>query len=277
MISECPATFNGVDTRLLGVPGSGGAVVLLHGYADSADTWRAVLACLAAEGQRALAVDLPGFGRAGPRGPGPLLPQFDAFVDALLDQTGPALLVGNSLGAATAVRAADRRPHLVRGLVALDDPVNARHWLARMARYRDIPARVWREVARVPVPSKVLQWMATRALRQVLYGPGTTSDPEVLAYWSQLLANGSDVAYLGRYALQYARETTAGHRGIRVSCPTVVVHGARDRIIPVQSSQLLHQQIPGSELVILPRSGHCPQLDDPETVARLVVGLEGVR
>lgn len=277
MIAECLATFNGVDTRMLSVPGDGAAVVLLHGYADSADTWRAVLACLGEQGRRAVAVDLPGFGRAGPRDPGPLLPQFDAFVDSLLEETGPALLVGNSLGAATAVRAADRRPQLVRGLVAIDDPVNARHWLARLARYGDIPSRVWQEVARVPVPSRVLQWVAARALRQVLYGPGATSDPEVLAYWTQLLASGSELAHLGRYALQYARETTAGHHGVCVSCPTVVVHGAKDRIIPVHASRRLHQQIPGSQLVILPRSGHCPQLDDPETVARLVVGLEGVR
>lgn len=276
MISECLAAYNGVDTRVLSVPGKGRPVVLLHGYGDSADTWRAVLTGLAARGRHALAVDLPGFGRAGPRVPGPLVPQFDAFVDALLEETGPAVLVGNSLGAATAVRAADRRPGAVRALVAIDDPVNARHWLARLARHRDIPVRLWREAARMPVPPWALRWVAETGLRPVLYGPGSTADPDVMAYWTTMLANPAELAHLGRYALQYARETAAGHRGIRVNCPTVVVHGAKDRIIPVHASRILHQQIPGSDLVVLPRSGHCPQLDDPDTVVRLVIGVEGM-
>ncbi|MER6900182.1 alpha/beta fold hydrolase, partial [Amycolatopsis sp. NPDC000740] len=37
-------------------------LVLLHGYCDSADTWRPVLGELAAAGIAAIAVDLPGFG-----------------------------------------------------------------------------------------------------------------------------------------------------------------------------------------------------------------------
>ncbi|EJZ06597.1 alpha/beta hydrolase fold protein, partial [Mycolicibacterium fortuitum subsp. fortuitum DSM 46621 = ATCC 6841 = JCM 6387] len=117
MITESRAGFGGVGTRVLSVPGSGTPVVLLHGYADSADTWRGVLTRLEALGRRTLAVDLPGFGQADPRGTGPLLPQFDGFADALLTETGPAVLVGNSLGAATALRAAARNPDLAAAVV----------------------------------------------------------------------------------------------------------------------------------------------------------------
>ena len=98
-----------------------------------------------------------------------------------------------------------------------------------------------------------------------------------MAHWLGTFESTASVATLGRYAFQYARETTGGHRDVRVTCPTVVVHGARDRIIPVQASQVLHQQIPGSELVVLPRAGHCPQLDDPDAVTRLVIGIGASR
>ncbi|MUL67280.1 alpha/beta hydrolase [Mycobacterium sp. CBMA 234] len=276
MITETWLTFNGVDTRALSVSGNGMPVVLLHGYGDSADTWRGVLARLESLGRKAFAVDLPGFGRAGRRGPGPLLPQFDDFVDALLDETGPAVLVGNSLGSATAVRAADRRPEMVKALVALDDPLNSRNWLARLARYRDVPVRFWRGVARAPVPAGALRWATEASLRRLLFDPGKPAEQEVITRWAQSVNTQRAVAELGRYALQYARETASGHCGIRVSCPTVVVHGAKDRIIPVDASRILHQQIPGSELVVLPWSGHCPQLDDPDAVVRLVVGMKGV-
>ncbi|MEN4479492.1 alpha/beta hydrolase [Mycolicibacterium cosmeticum] len=275
MITESRATYNDVGTRVLSVSGCGLPVVLLHGFADSADTWRGVLARLATLGRSALAVDLPGFGRAGRRGSGALVPQFDAFIDAVLDATGPAVLVGNSLGAATAVRAAHRRPDMVRALMALDDPVNAAHWLARVARYREVPEWFWRGAARLPVPTGALRWVTVHYVPRVLYGPGMPADPDVVARWAQTLANQVVIAHLGRHALQYARETSAGHRGIEVRCPTLVVHGARDRIIPVQASRALQRQIPGSELLILPKSGHCPQLDDPDMVARLVAGLKG--
>jgi pimeloyl-ACP methyl ester carboxylesterase len=276
MIAETRATYNGVETRVLSVSGGGIPVVLLHGYADSADTWRGVLARLESLGRSAFAVDLPGFGRADRRCPGPLLPQFDAFADALLAEHGPVILVGNSLGAATAVRAASRHPESVTALVALDDPLNARHWLARLARSRDVPIRFWRGFGRIPLPDNVLRWAIRQGVARVLYGPGTVADPLVLDQWITTFSSQAAVATLGRYALQYARETRGGHRGVRVGCPSAVVHGARDRIIPVHASRILHQQIPGSELIVLPRSGHCPQLDDPDTVARLVVKIGAV-
>lgn len=56
--------FAGYATRLLELEGTGTPIVLFHGYADSADTWRRTLALLARGGRRALAVDLPGFGPA---------------------------------------------------------------------------------------------------------------------------------------------------------------------------------------------------------------------
>ncbi|MEV0669716.1 alpha/beta fold hydrolase [Mycobacterium sp. NPDC050441] len=276
MIAESPVTVGEVRTRMLSVTGIGTPVVLLHGYADSADTWRGVLTRLEAMGRSAFAVDLPGFGRADRRRPGPLLPQFDAFADAILADRGPAILVGNSLGAATAVRAATRNPDAVHGLVALDDPLNARHWLARVARSRDVPVRFWSGVGRIPVPRHAVRWMARQGVARVLYGTrATPADPVVMAHWTTIFDSQASVAALGRYAFQYARETAGGHRDIRVCCPTVVVHGARDRIIPVNASRILHQQIPGSELVVLSRSGHCPQLDDPDTVVRLITGIGG--
>lgn len=272
-VAETRAVFGGVGTRVLSSDGSGTPIVLLHGYADSADTWRPVLTRLAATGHRAFGVDLPGFGQADLRRPGPLMPQFDAFVDAVLAETGPVILVGNSLGAATAVRAAGRHTGLVKALVVLDDPLNAHHWLARLARWRAVPAGFWSSVSRIPISPAALRWATGRAVPKVLYGPGAHVDPDVVAYWTQLAPRVSDVAALGRDAFRYAHEALGAHRGIRVDCPTVIVHGARDRIIPVHSSRLLHQQIPGSDLVILPRSGHCPQLDNPNKVTQLILSI----
>lgn len=273
MISETRATYAGAGTRTLTVAGTGPPVVLLHGYADSADTWRPVLTRLATADRFAVAVDLPGFGQADRRRPGPMVPQFDAFADAILAEHGPAVLVGNSLGAATAVRAAARRRDSVLGLVAMDDPMNTQQLVARLARRHAVPDALWWALGRIPVPSRVLRSAARRVVPGMLYGPDVRPDPEVIAYWERTASRFPDLVRLGRSGLQYARETADGHRRLRLDCPTVIVHGACDRVIPVHASRALHQQFPGSELVVLPRSGHCPQLDNPDEVARIILSL----
>ncbi|MDT5019245.1 MAG: hypothetical protein QOD39_5405 [Mycobacterium sp.] len=272
MITESRAAFGGVGTRVLSVNGGGTPIVLLHGYGDSADVWRAVLTGLDAAGHRALAVDLPGFGQADVRPPGALLPQFDAFTDAVLASVGPAMVMGNSLGAATAVRAATRND-AVKALIALDDPLGVDNWLGRFARRSEVSVAVWNRIGRVPLPRRALRWATTRAMPKVLYGPDARPDPEVIAQWTRLLTSASDVATYGRYAFQYAYETKGGHSDVRVTCPTLIVHGARDRIFPVRSSRILLELIPGSDFVVLPKSGHCPQLDNPTEVVRLTLAL----
>lgn len=273
MISETRARFGGFGTRMLAVDGGGTPIVLLHGYADSADTWLQVMRRLARAGRRAIAVDLPGFGDADPRGPGTLVEQYDAFVGALLAAVGPAVLMGNSLGAAAAVRAAARHPTRVAALVALDDPVNAQHWLARLARRGPVPAHVWSTVGQIRIPGPAVKWVTSAAAKRVLYGPGAAVDRAVISQWSESMSRPQALSTLGRYAFQYALETSGGHEGVRVACPALILHGARDRIIPVHASRTLHRQIPGSELVVLPRSGHCPQLDNPDEVVRLTLRL----
>ena len=158
-------------------------------------------------------------------------------------------------------------------LVALDDPLQAQDLFARLVRQRQIPKVLWTVTAGVRVPTGALRWATALGTRRMLYGPGLRADPEVIAQWQDSVASMADVARLGRYALQYAYETRTGHDGVEVRCPTVVVHGRRDRVVPVHSSRVLHQRIPGSEFVVLPRSGHCPQLDDPDEVTRLILGI----
>ena len=65
----------GYETRVLELEGDGPPIVMFHGYADSADTWRHALALLARQGRPAVAVDLPGFGTADPLLGDPILPQ----------------------------------------------------------------------------------------------------------------------------------------------------------------------------------------------------------
>ncbi len=81
-------TFAGYETRVLELEGDGVPIVLFHGFADSADTWRQALALIARRGRRAIAVDLPGYGTADPLHNGPILPQLDEFALAAVRYVG---------------------------------------------------------------------------------------------------------------------------------------------------------------------------------------------
>ncbi|GAA5080978.1 alpha/beta fold hydrolase [Nocardia iowensis] len=271
MITETTARYHDVNTRVLSVSGSGGPILLLHGYADSADTWRGVLAALAAAGRTAFAVDLPGFGLADRRGPGSMTPQFDAFVDAIIAEHGPLTLVGNSLGAATALHAAARHPAgEVAAVVALDEPLLARHWLARVGRLREYRF-FFRLVGLLPIPTSLVRWGVRRAAALLVYGPGIVADPEFLSTAVRSIPDMRAVAARGRDAVRYAREHPSGHIDLTITCPVLIVHGTEDRIIPVSAARALHALLPDSELVILPGVGHCPQLDVPDKVCQLLL------
>ncbi len=83
--TERRASLADVDTRVLEIGGEGPPLLLIHGYADSADTWRPLLGQLAAAGRSAYALDLRGFGTAEPLDATELLmPQWDPMVEAAL-------------------------------------------------------------------------------------------------------------------------------------------------------------------------------------------------
>src|ERR1700755_2392164 len=98
--------------------GTGRPLVLLHAGIADRSMWSDHLAPLAAAGYRAIAPDLPGFGES-PEGPGPLAPWADvlAFLDEL--GIGEAALVGDSFGAAVALRVAVVAPERARALTLI--------------------------------------------------------------------------------------------------------------------------------------------------------------
>ena len=117
------ATFADVDgarVRFVDV-GRGPAVVLIHGYASSLETWDAVVPELA-KNHRVIALDLKGFGWTD-RPEGDYSPQAQAaIVLDLLAQRGVerAAFVGHSWGASVALAAALKSPERVSRLVLYD-------------------------------------------------------------------------------------------------------------------------------------------------------------
>ena len=266
------ASYAGFRTRTLTVEGSGPKLLLLHGYTDSAETWRGVLRELEARGRAAVAVDLPGFGQASPLQAGPVVPQIDSFVTELVEdhvRRGPVALVGNSLGGCVSVRAAARGLPIA-GVATIGDPA-AGPWRLRAFAGSPRTARLLQLASLLPVPHAAFRMLMRPGIRRILYGTPRTADPEVLErFLAWMVAMGGSRGLL-RQIRTVAEDIAAGHGELELECPLLIVHGARDRIVPVRGSQILHASVHGSQLHVEPRWGHCPQLDDPAGLTRLLL------
>jgi pimeloyl-ACP methyl ester carboxylesterase len=101
--------------------GSGEAVLLLHAGVADRTMWSDHLPWLADQGFRAIAPDLPGFGESEVA-PGPQAPWEDVLRTMRELDVDRAILVGNSFGAAVALRAAVLAPAAVSRMLLISPP-----------------------------------------------------------------------------------------------------------------------------------------------------------
>jgi 3-oxoadipate enol-lactonase len=100
--------------------GAGPAVLLLHAGIADRSMWSEHLATLAGAGHRVVALDLPGFGESLPDPREPWECVLEAMDELSLERVA---LIGNSFGAAIALRIAAIAPERVTALMSISAPV----------------------------------------------------------------------------------------------------------------------------------------------------------
>lgn len=274
MIVESSLTYAGVRTRQLVVEGRGPVVVLLHGVFDSCETWRPLLERMHSAERRAVAVDLAGFGSADLLDPGPVLPQLSAFVTAVIEHhsgTSGVVLVGNSLGAFLTVQAATTPGLPIRAAVSVDSPG------AHLTRLVRVAVRAGHHLSPllplIPATTRVARLSMIRAqVGRGLYAQSAAIEAEVLDRFLDQVSTGHGLARFAREGARILKELNESYHALagNLHSPLLVLHGAKDPLIPVSTARELHARYSGSELHVLSHCGHCPQLDDPALVATLI-------
>lgn len=69
---------------------------------------------------------------------------------------------------------------------------------------------------------------------------------------------------------------TSHDRLRRIACPTLVLCGNDDGMVPPENSRQIAQAIPGARLELIPQCGHLPMLEKPGEVAQLVLHFLGL-
>jgi len=261
-------TLAGFRTRALELEGEGPPLLLLHGWADSADTWRLLLDHLAREERAALALDLPGFGAADGLGDEPILGQLDAFVAEALDGLGPqAVVVGNSLGGTLGLRAAERQE--LGGAVAVAPAGLAMaRWFALVRRdpiVRNLLAFPG------PVPQVVMRRVVAEVYRRLAFHRPASVDPLVAQTFAGHLASKATAARIARTASRLLPELDDPFALEQIDCPVLLVWGRQDLLVFRSGADRVLETVPGSRLEVIEDCGHCPQLEQPERLAGLVL------
>jgi pimeloyl-ACP methyl ester carboxylesterase len=243
--------------------GAGQPLLLLHAFPLSADQWLPQLAQVPA-GYRVIAPDLRGFRGSGPPSDAPGLDRvtmdgYAADVLALMTHLGidSAVIGGLSMGGYVALALFGLAPARVAGLVLANTRATADAPDGRAGREKTI-ALVEREG-----PAALAREMVTKLL-----GATTLAQQPDLAdvVGHMIRMNSTEGIVAALRAMRDRPDRTSLLASIR--CPTTVIAGEEDVIIPVAEAEALQHAIPGARLVVLPRTGHLSNLEGDDAGSR---------
>lgn len=262
----------GFESRALELDGEGPPLILLHGWSDSADTWRPVIDRLRRAGRRAVALDLPGYGTASRLShEEPILGQLDRFVRAALIRFGddePAVLAGNSLGGCAALRAAENPKLPIAGVVPIAPAgLDMAGWFAAVESERLIRLLM---ASPLPLPSGVVRGTVGTVYRQVAFARPFSVDPRIVASFTRHVSTRRDVVRILATGRRLRAELREPFRLDRVECPVLVLWGDSDRMVFSSGADRLLRELRECSLEVIEGCGHCPQLEKPDRTAELI-------
>jgi pimeloyl-ACP methyl ester carboxylesterase len=264
---DSPADLRSVGPWQLHVRQSGPpdapAVVLLHGFGSSLQTWDVWAKGLATT-HRVVRIDLPGSGLSPPD------PAHDYrdersldMLMALMDSLGlqRTSLVGHSMGGRIAWTFAAKFPERVDKLV-LVAPDGFASFGFEYGKPMEVPATLG--LMRHVLPKPLLRMN----LKSAYARPEALSDAVTTRYHNLILAPGARQAMLDRLRQTVLQEPLPLLRQIKA--PSLLVWGEADAMIPVSNAQDYLQAIEGSRLVSWPQVGHLPQEEAAESSLQAV-------
>lgn len=250
--------------------GSGPPVLFLHGWPTSSYLWRGILPAVG-EGRRALAIDLPGFGRSDkPTDASYSFPFYTRVVDGFLAAVGaegPVALAVHDLGGPIGLYWAAQSPERLERLALLNTLAYARPSLAVIA---------FVVAARTPgVRSRLTSPAGIRfSMRYGVRDKSVLSEETIAAYQQPFADRDARVAL---------RKTAYGlHPGgfkeierwlPSVEVPVQIVYGARDRILPdvARTMEKIERDVSGPvSKTVLEDCGHFCQEERPGKIGRVL-------
>jgi abhydrolase domain-containing protein 6 len=238
--------------------GAGPNVLLVHGLFANKEQWNALACLLADAGYRAIAVDLPGYGKSS----GYSLPDYklDSQVDKL--HTLMARLnverfdiAGNSMGGTIVSLYASRYPRQIRSLAFIGSPLGIIGWNQGL---RDAVYRGVNPFIPISVPQLDLE------LQLLFVSPPAIPEATKSDIVADYIRNNRHYVQVWNIVNLY--DDILAQRAL-ARVPTLIVWGDDDHVYDIAGAQRLQRRSPGSTLRQLPHAGHLLHLENALEVA----------
>jgi 3-oxoadipate enol-lactonase len=249
------ATINGSEVYYEDVGNPAAlTVVLIHGFPFSHEMWQPQLRILGSR-FRVIAYDIRGHGQTS-AGDGQYT--FEFFVDdliALLDhlKIEKAVLCGLSMGGYIALRAVQRNPERILGLILADTQAKADSNETKLRRGASIKA----------VKANGVKAYAESFLKTVFAAQSFETKTDAIDLIKKVIESNSTLGICGALLAMATRtDTTEALPSIRV--PTMILVGEHDVLTPVSASEEMHQKIPNSEIHVIKNAAHMSNLENTQ-------------
>lgn len=235
-------------------------LLFIHGTSSSLLTWEGSTELLKKD-YRIIRFDLPGFGLTGPNRDGIYTVEYNnQFIDSLLDllKLKRIIIAGNSLGGSIAWQYALHRPDRVKGLILVD--------AAGIAPLRKMKGAIGFKVAQIPVLNQLMtvitpRFLVKKSLEDAYGDSKKITDSLVSQYFDMVTRAGNRRALVDRIKTGWGFSDSSLLR--KIDCPTLILWGRKDNLIPVENAGVFRRQISNSQLYIWDQLGHVPMEEDP--------------
>ena len=259
-----------------GGPVDGPLLVMVHGLGGSLVNW-AALAPLLTGACRVLAVDLVGFGhtKAGTHSTSVTANQRMLHRFLVEVAGGPAILVGNSMGATITILQAARNPETVQGLVLINPALPSQLGsppsplvTASFGMYA-VP-HLGRAMLKARRRVRSPEQLAMDVLRLCCVDP-TRVDADVLEQHMEVARGRLGHPDIDAHFLAAARSlmVVLARRSSflatmkDISVPVLMLHGEKDRLVSIRAARAVAAANPSWRFAVAPDAGHIPQLEVP--------------
>ncbi|WP_420631053.1 alpha/beta fold hydrolase [Candidatus Leptofilum sp.] len=252
--------------------------LLIHGWSSS---WYATSPLLGQLAQRfhVIAIDLPGYGQSPPLEETTTIPGYAELLAQLIGQIsdGPVVLVGHSMGGMISLTLALAHPILVERMVLLSPTISGR--LSTAINLFISPITMMERFGLgslvVTATERAFVGLTDRLMRPVSFAERTgitEADYERLRMDARQPGQGRVRAECYRAML----ENDLSGRLAQIETPSLVIWGAEDNTVPLRDAGVVADEWTAADLRILPKAGHWPQFEAPDTTRRMVAVFLGL-
>jgi pimeloyl-ACP methyl ester carboxylesterase len=248
--------------------GSGPPLLLVHGLSGCWQNWLENIPHFART-HRVIAPDLPGFGESEMPPDGISMPGYASFLDALcaeLGVEGALPVVGNSMGGLVAAELTLAAPSRVERLALVSAAGVSSESVRREPILAFTQLLAWLDMLGGPHRETIASRPGARRLVFGLVCHRADLLPAETVY--QLMQGAGKLGFLP------AQRAILGHplreRLHQIACPTLIVWGRNDRIIPVRDADRLQEYIPHARKMVWPQTGHVAMLERPDAFNALL-------